>query len=278
MKIHNRVLRQGDGMPLILVNAYPVDGRMWEVCAGRIVALADEAGLPSFPIWAPDMPGSGLSPVPAPEESGPQAQNGSYPQGLDRLCDAYVDFLEAGGRTRAVWAGLSMGGYVVSNLWRRHAGAVAGLALIDTMACSDGVGGEARLAGADALIAAGTVDPVMHFAQPAEGDSSVKRSPAFIDQMTAWIHEQSPEGCAWRQRMVYGRADLDGVPETIDVPTAVVSGDNDPSSNPKVMRPLAERIGGNATFTDIPDCGHFSAVERPDHVAKSLVALMERVL
>lgn len=29
--IHNRVIRQGDGAsaPLILTNAYPVDGRMW---------------------------------------------------------------------------------------------------------------------------------------------------------------------------------------------------------------------------------------------------------
>lgn len=43
------------------------------------------------------------------------------------------------------------------------------------------------------------------------------------------------------------------------------------------MGPLAERIGGNATFTAIPDCGHFSAVEHPNTVAAALVDLMRRV-
>ena len=42
------------------------------------------------------------------------------------------------------------------------------------------------------------------------------------------------------------------------------------------MRPLAERITG-AEFIDIPDCGHFSAVEYPDTVARALLSLVKRV-
>ena len=42
------------------------------------------------------------------------------------------------------------------------------------------------------------------------------------------------------------------------------------------MRPLAERITG-AEFIAIPDCGHFSAVEHPDTVARALLSLVKRV-
>ena len=66
------------------------------------------------------------------------------------------------------------------------------------------------------------------------------------------------------------------VPETISAPSLVVSGELDPSSNPSVMRPLAERITG-AEFIAIPDCGHFSAVEHPDTVARALLSLVKRV-
>ena len=76
--------------------------------------------------------------------------------------------------------------------------------------------------------------------------------------------------------MTYGRPDMSDVPATISVPTVVVSGEQDPSSNPSVLKPLAEKIAG-AEFVDIPDCGHFSAVEHPDTVARALLSLVKRV-
>ncbi|OZG61296.1 alpha/beta hydrolase [Bifidobacterium lemurum] len=277
MRIANHIYRGGEGLPLILLNAYPVDHRMWDECAVAVARIADAEGIPAFPIWAPDMPGSGESGVPTAEESGPQESNGSYPQALNRAGEAYVRLMREGGYEKAIWVGLSMGGYMVMNLCRIHPEAVAGLALCDTMAASDGVGGEGRLATADACERSDSLEPVMHFAQPQPGDSTVKRSPAFVEKMTAWIQDQTPAGAAWRQRMTYGRADLSDVPASIDVPVAVVSGTLDPTSDPSVMRPLAERIGGNAVFTQIEDCGHFSAVEHPETVARALVDLVKRV-
>lgn len=66
--------------------------------------------------------------------------------------------------------------------WRYH----------DTMASSDGVGGRARAwETSNACESTNGVQPVMHFAQAGPGDSTVKRSQAFIDQMTSWIHDQT---------------------------------------------------------------------------------------
>ncbi|KFI92031.1 alpha/beta hydrolase [Bifidobacterium saguini DSM 23967] len=276
IELVNHVYREGEGVPVVLMNAYPVDHRMWDVCAKALVDFSDLDDVPPFPIWAPDMAGSGASPVPSAEDSGPQLPNGSYPEALDRLADAYVNLIKAAGYSQAIWVGLSMGGYVAMDIQRRHPETVAGLALCDTMAASDGVGGEGRLAMADAAEQTNSVEPVMHFAKPSEGDSTVKKTPEFVETMTRWIEEQNPAGLAWRQRMTYGRPDMSAVPETISAPTLVISGELDPTSNPSVMRPLSARIRG-AEFIDIPDCGHFSAVEHPDVVARALLSLVRRV-
>ena len=118
----------------------------------------------------------------------------------------------------------------------------------------------------------------MHFAEPQPGDSTIKRAPRFIRQFTGWIQAQRPEGVAWRERMAAGRPDLNDQLPLITAPAAVICGENDPSSAPSVMRPIAEAMTGtSAVFTEIPDCGHFSAYEHPDQVADALLDLVRRV-
>ena len=113
MVLNNTVYRDAEGsegvVPLVLVHAFPVDHRMWDDCALRVIALSDERGLPAFPVWAPDTPGSGESPVPADEDCGPRAADGSYPEALDRLVDAHAELVRSAGYRGAVWVGLSMG-------------------------------------------------------------------------------------------------------------------------------------------------------------------------
>ena len=171
IELANHIYRDGEGVPVVLMNAYPVDHRMWDVCAKALADSADLNDVPDFPIWAPDMAGSGASPVPSDADSGPRMANGAYSEALDRLAGAYVDLIKAAGYEQAIWVGLSMGGYVAMDIQRLYPETVAGLALCDTMAASDGVGGENRLKMADAAEQTNSVEPVMHFAQPADGAS-----------------------------------------------------------------------------------------------------------
>lgn len=285
MMLSNTVYREaekggGDAVPLVLVHAFPVDHRMWDECAGRIIRLSDARGLPAFPVWAPDTPGSGRSPVPDAVDSGPQTADGSYPDALGHLVDAHADLVRRAGYRRAVWVGLSMGGYVAIGMQRRHPDIMAGLALCDTRVSVDApVARQGRLRCAEESLRTGGVGPVMHFAEPQPGDSATKRSPEFVATFTRWIRSQTPDGIAWRQRMAAGRPDMTDELPHVSVPAAVVSGERDPSSPPEAMIPLAEAMTGtDVRFTRVPDCGHFSAVERPDVVAGALVDLMARVL
>ena len=281
MKLHNTVYRQGprNAVPLILIHGFPVDHRMWDACAALVAQYGDEAGLKPFSIWAPDMPGSGDYPIPDSSSSGRVASDGAYVDALDLLADAYVDVIQEQGVRKAVWVGLSMGGYVVLDIQRRHPETLAGVGLCDTKADADSAESRARrLRIAEVCEREHTVDPVMHFASIEPGDSTIKQSNEFVAKFTRWIHEQSPDGIAWRQRMAAGRPDLNDQLPLITAPTALISGKNDPSSPPARMQPLARSIlNADVSFTAIENCGHFSAVEHPATVARALVDLMSRV-
>ena len=280
MELNTTIYREGEGLPVVLVHAFPIDHHLWDDCAAELIARADAAGLPNpnFPLWAPDMPGAGEGPIPTAEDTGAVAEDGAYTQALDRMADAYVRLIRDAGYSKAVWVGLSMGGYLVLDIQRLHPEAVAGLALCDTKADADSPASRAnRLRIADICETEHTVDPVMHFAEPQPGDSTIKQSQRFIDQFTAWIHAQRPEGVAWRERMAAGRPDLNDQLPLITAPAAVICGENDPSSSPAVMGPIAQAMTGtDVAFTTIPDCGHFSAYEHPDQVAAALLDLIRR--
>jgi pimeloyl-ACP methyl ester carboxylesterase len=266
-----------DSMPLVLVHAFPVDHRMWDDCAPLIAQFGDSAGSAPFPIWAPDMPGAGTCPVPGVSESGGADEDGSYPHALDLVADAYVDLVRRAGFAKAVFVGLSMGGYVVLDIVRRHPQMLAGIALCDTQPSPDAPQARvSRLAIAQRCEDEQTVEPVMHFAMPQPGDSAFKRSPQCVDLFTRWIREQSPQGIAWRQRMAAGRPDFTDQLATITVPAAVVCGTLDPSL--QAMRGFVPLLTGTEVVTtEIEDCGHFSAVEQPAAVARALSDLMQRV-
>ncbi|MBW3091637.1 alpha/beta fold hydrolase [Bifidobacterium sp. 82T10] len=297
-QLKNNVYRDGDGAsaPLVLVHAFPVDHRMWDDCAAEIIRQADAAGLPRFAVWAPDMPGAGDSPIPGLDAAagapagddeassvalaaGGAAADGAYEHALDLLADAYVALLREAGYEKAVWAGLSMGGYVILDIQRRHPDAVAGFAMCDTKGDADAPAQRAnRVRVAEACDSGHTVDPVMHFADATDADSSFKRSDTGKALFARWIRDQRPEGIAWRQRMAAGRPDLNDQLPLVTAPAAVIGGDRDPFSPPSVMRAVADAMTGtDVTYTEIADCGHFSATEHPATVAAALVDLMRRV-
>ena len=105
IELANHIYRDGEGVPVVLMNAYPVDHRMWDVCAKALADFADLNDVPDFPIWAPDMAGSGASPVPSDADSGPRMANGAYSEALDRLAGAYVDLIKAAGYEQAIGSG-----------------------------------------------------------------------------------------------------------------------------------------------------------------------------
>jgi len=233
---------------LLLIHAFPLDARMWSAQMDRRNVVA------------PDLPGFGGSPA---------AEGGvlTMGQGARRCLDA----VDAAGLDRVVVCGLSMGGYVAFELWRRAPQRVAGLVLANTRAGADTPeGAEARRTLAARLRSEGNVlaesPPPLLSEDPPEG---------LWDVVRGWIREQSADAIAAAALGMAERPDSTPDLVTIDVPTLVVTSDGDLLIPADVSAPTADQSPG-AQLAVFAGAGHLSNLEDPTGFSRLLVTHLER--
>lgn len=243
-------------LPLVLLHAFPLDSRMWDA-AGALVPGPRA-------VWAVDLPGSPGHVDALPEPS------------LDASADLVAAALTAAGITRAVVAGLSMGGYTALALLERHPELVAGLGLVDTKSVADTPEAAAnRLARAARLEESGTVDEVLPDADTLLGETSRAARPDVREQVVDWIREQVPAGLAWSQRAMAARPDRTAVLHGYAGPVAIVVGDED-TATPVAQAEQMSVAAHGAPLVVVRGAGHLSAVEDPAAVAAALADLAQR--
>lgn len=248
-----------DGTPLVLLHGFPLDARMWD---GVVAALADQVR-----VIAVDAPGFGASP--SFEEVAVGVGRPAEPS-LETYADAVAQSLRGVGVTRAVVAGLSMGGYTALALAERHRGLLAGIALLDTKAEDDGEDARAgRLAVAaraedeGSAAVAGMIDAVL-------GETTHAQRPDVVDRMRAWLVAAPAAGIAWGQRAMAARPARLTALEDLEVPGLVLRGAEDAMSPQDSAEAMARALGGGSELVVVPRVGHMSAVEDPDAVADVL--------
>jgi pimeloyl-ACP methyl ester carboxylesterase len=234
--------RVGDGPPLALVHGAAEDGRGWRP---QLAALADD-----FTVVAWDEPGAGgSSDVPADFSLADYADCLAALIGALALGPAHV-------------AGLSWGGTVVLELYRRHPELVATLVLVDTYAGWKGsLPAEevrARLSGVHSMLEA----PVEAFDPTLPGLFAGGPPAEFVpllEQIAAAVRPHSLK----TQLSVMAEADLRDVLPRIAVPALLIWGEHDMRSPLRVARQFEQAIP-DATLVVIPDCGHVSNLEQPE--------------
>lgn len=250
-------LRQGRGVPLVLVHGFPLDQRMWAAAAAAL-----PEGVRAIAV---DLPGQGHSDL-----------DGTPPR-LEDAADAVHRTLLAQGEGNAVVVGLSMGGYVALALAERHPGMVAGLGLVDTKSTADSDEARAnRLRIADAVSSTQSLDPVLGMPAVLLGRTSLAERRNLLPVVESWIRAQAPAGVSWAQRAMAARPDRTEVLRRFDGPVAVVLGAED------TITPLEEaehmvQAAQDGALTVVPGAGHLSAVEDPRSVAAALALLHRRV-
>lgn len=239
---------------LLLIHAFPLDARMWEP---QIGALAD-----ALPVLTPHLPGFGGT-----AGAGDVMTMGS-------AADRCLQAMDASGVDRVVACGLSMGGYVAFELWRRARERMLGLVLANTRAGADSQEGAAgRRALAERLAS--------------EGNGFLVQSPPPLlsegasDGLRARVREliaAQPAGAIAAAAL--GMAERpDSTPDlaTIDVPTLVVTSDLDALIPAEVSSPMAEEIAG-ARLVVIEGAGHLSNLEASETFDELLATHLERCL
>lgn len=172
-------------------------------------------------------------------------------------------------------AGLSMGGYVCFEILRQAPERIVKLVLLDTSARPDSPEqSEARRAQI-ALARSGRLGEVADALFPRLvharrwGDESLRRI------WRAMVQEVGPEGFISQQTAITSRPDSRPGLSAIRCPTLVIVGDSDLLTPPDRAEEIASGIPA-ARVAMIRDSGHFSTLEQPAAVTKSMVEFLQR--
>jgi pimeloyl-ACP methyl ester carboxylesterase len=236
--------RVGEGPPLVLVHGAAEDSRIWQA---QLAGLADE-----FTVVAWDEPGAGRS-CDLPEG----VVLADFADGLAAL----IETLELG---PAHVAGLSWGGTVVLELYRRHPGLVATLIMIDTYAGWEGSlpvdEVRARLAGVRRMLAAPPEDFDPTLPGLFAGDP-----PATSVPLLAAIAADVRPATLGHELAILAETDLSDLLPFIAVPTLLIWGHGDVRSPLSIARQFEEAIP-ETELCVVEGAGHLCHLEQPDQV------------
>ena len=191
--------------------------------------------------------------------------------------DDIIALLDSDHVDRAVFCGLSMGGYIAFELVRRFAGRIAALVLCNTKTAADSeeakrgrdtLAAKARLEGARAV--ASEMVPKLLARATREQRADIVR------EVTEMIARQPVTGIAGALRALRDRPDSTATLAEIRVPTLVVAGDDDQIAPADGMEAMAGRIVG-ARFEMIRDAGHLTPLEQPQAFNAALGSFLEAV-
>ena len=242
----------GNGLPLLCLHAYPVDGTIWRAQ----YPLAE-----TMRLIVPDVRGMGRSEAPV------------EPPLMDVLAEDAVALLDHLAIDRAVVMGLSLGGYVALAMYRRFPQRIRGLIFADTRADADTAEMRERRLRAAAGLRKDGVAAVLGAIPMMFGSSTKEAHPELIAEEEHHLARADAEGLALIQLAMAERSDSTGLLPQIAVPTLLLCGEEDPASPPDTMRAMAEQIP-NARFALIPAAGHYSPLENPAAFNREVEAFM----
>jgi pimeloyl-ACP methyl ester carboxylesterase len=157
-------------------------------------------------------------------------------------------------------AGLSMGGYVAFEMWRRRNINIKAMILADTRAMVDT---PEQLAARMAMIEKAR-EGGADFVANAQLSKMVTANCGFDlrERVAHWMRHAPAEGLLGAMHAMVKRPDSVPTLATIDVPVLLLCGEEDPVSPPSEMAAIAGGLS-DATFVKIPGAAHLSNIEQP---------------
>jgi len=230
----------GAGNPILAVHGFPLSGKLWAEVASDLSR--------HHRLIVPDLRGFGHS------RATPEASMQTYVEDLVAvLADAGVD-------EPVTLLGLSMGGYVLFEFWRRYPEKVGALILANTRAPADTpTAAEGRLTTATKVLAEGS---------QVVADSMIGKlfAPTAEEALKAeWysiMATSSPVGVAAALRAMASRPDSTATLPTITVPTLIIVGREDPITPLSDSETMHRAIEGSM-LAIIEDAAHMTPLESP---------------
>ena len=245
---------RGEGAPILFIHGFPFDRTMWR---------HQLAGLSRWKRIALDLRGAGASSAPVDGYS------------VARYADDTVQVLDTLELERAVVCGLSLGGYILFELLRRHPGRVRAAVFCNTKAAADS--GEARR-GRDEMAALAEREGAAAVAErllpQLLAPATFAAQPDVVAHVREMITRTPVPGLVGALRALRDRPDSTPTLGTIGVPVLVVAGEEDKIAPAGGMRAMAQAIPG-AQFAVIPAAGHLAPLEQPLATSRTLADFLD---
>jgi 3-oxoadipate enol-lactonase len=244
----------GTGPDVVLLHPFPLHHRFWDGVLDQITTR--------YRVFLPDLRAHGDS------------EAGESPVTMEKLADDLDRLCREVGIVRAVFVGVSIGGYTLFEFWRRYRERVAALILANTRAGAETVEGRAgRMQTAERVLREGNDQFIEELFQKLFSPATIANRPDIVDAARAMAKKMSPADVAAVQRGMAERTDSISTLATIDVPTLVIAGADDgvPISE---MELIHQRISGSQ-FRVIAKAGHYAATERPAEFGRLLRTFLD---
>ncbi|MEX2156525.1 MAG: alpha/beta fold hydrolase [Gemmatimonadales bacterium] len=249
---------RGYGTPVLFIHGFPFDHALWR---HQLAALTRSRRI------APDLRGAGASSAPDPPDG----------YSMARYADDLVAVLDALDVKQAIVCGLSMGGYILFELLRRHADRVRAAILCNTKAGADSP--EAKR-GRDELAALAQKEGARAVADAllpkALACATFVAHPDVVAEVKAMMLRAPVPGIVGALRAMRDRPDSTPLLEAIRIPVLVVAGDDDQITPAAGMQEMARAIPG-AQFALIAGAGHVTPLEQPIVASEALAAFLGRL-
>ncbi len=254
-EIAYRVL--GEGTSVVLLHPFPANHEFWLPVAQ---ALATR-----YRVVLPDLRGHGDSGL------------GDGPATMEKHAGDVARVMDDADVGRAPLVGVSIGGYVLFEFWRRHRGRVTALGFCNTKAPADSAEARAgRLQAAADVLDRGT-EPFFESMIPRLlGKTTRETRPDLVDGALRMMRKMSPEDVAQVQRGMAERPDSVETLKAINVHTLVVTGDEDILTGLNEAELMYQHIPGSQLRV-IPKAGHYSPWEQPEEAGRVLRQFLERL-
>lgn len=246
----------GAGRPVVLGHSFLCSGAMWR---NQVPALAGR-----YRVLNLDLRGHG------------QSSEVTQPFTVYDAVSDVVAVLDEAGVERAVWCGLSFGGWVALRAALTCPERVEGLILMDTDAGAERPYGKLRnytMGYGARLLGVGPF--LWPIARLMFGATTRRQDPALVRE---WKGEFSrvhlPSILQGLRAGMTRDSVLDRLPQ-ITVPTLVLVGEEDRPIPPARSRQIHEGLP-DSEFVQIPAAGHLSALERPDAVNEAILDFLAR--
>ena len=266
---------QGHGEPLLLVHGFPLDHSMWQ----RQIDFFQS----NFRVICPDLPGFGASePMSGFGEltAGVKSAGDSESLSMESLADWLVAFLNAIACVEPVnYCGLSMGGYIGWQFWRRHPSRLKSMIAANTRAAKDDelvrrarhmAAAQVRVSGAQS-VADAMIEKLFYLA----GDQDPLEI-EYIAKVHQTIFTTDPGVISAGQIGMSQRVDATGWLSEIAIPMLFIGGEFDSITPPAEMQSNAT-AANNAPFETIPAAGHLTPLEQPDAFNLSVGQFLENL-